>query len=187
LRATAEGRIDPNGLILCAPMLGLAAGILPDPITHALARLMTRLGDPRRPAWKWDDKPGAVADDRIRYLTHDPARYADEVWWRAHRPEVAMGPGSWGWVERAYASMRGLFAPGRLEAVKVPVLILGAHRDKLVAFKAIEKAARRIPDCELLSFGPEARHEILREADPVRNRALAAGDALLDRVAGEGR
>ena len=31
-------------------------------------------------------------------------------------------------------------------------------------------------------FGEEASHEILRETDPVRDRALQAIDAFLDRV-----
>jgi lysophospholipase len=31
-------------------------------------------------------------------------------------------------------------------------------------------------------FGEEAYHEVLREADPVRDRALAAVDDFLDRV-----
>jgi lysophospholipase len=187
LRATAEGRADPDGLIVCAPMLGFAARVMPDAVTHLLARIMCKLGDRRRPAWKWDDQPGVLAPDRIELLTHDPDRFADEVWWREHRPEVAMGPGSWGWVERALASMRRLAVPGRLEAVAIPVLILATQADRLVGFKPIVRAARRLRDCEFVHFGPEARHEILREADPVRDRALAACDAFLDRIAGAAR
>ena len=94
-----------------------------------------------------------------------------------------MGPGSWGWVERGYASMRGLFAPGVLERVAVPTLILATTHDKLVAYPPIAAAAARLPKAELIAFGEEARHEILREADPVRTRALEAIDAFLDRLA----
>ncbi len=117
-------------------------------------------------------------------LTHDADRYADELWWREARPELVMGPGSWGWVERGYASIRSLFAPGRLEAVKVPVLILATDNDKLVGYGAIARAAARLPDVELVHFGKEAHHEILREADPVRDRALAAANAFLARISG---
>lgn len=184
LRAVAEHRVNPDGLILCAPMLGFAGHLIPDALAHGLAKLMARLGDPSRPAWKWNEKPGEVADGRMKLLTHDPQRYADEVWWREHRSEVEMGPGSWGWVERAYASMRGLFVAGRLEAVAVPVLVLAAEEDQLVGFKAIARAVQRIENCQLVRFGPEARHEILREADPVRDRALASCDAFLAGIAG---
>ncbi len=181
LRALAEQQVDPVGAVLAAPMLGFASLKLPPTLMHALAWLMTKLGDPRRPAWKWKEPPGQVPASRIHLLTHDPARYADELWWRAHRPAVVMEPGSWGWVERAYASMRLLAKPGLLEAITIPVLMLGTDHDKLVAWPAIAKAAARLGDCELIHFGAEAHHEILREADPVRNRALAAIDTFLAR------
>ena len=93
-----------------------------------------------------------------------------------------MGPGSWGWVERAYASTRALFATGVLEQTSTPTLIVATANDKLVEFAAIERACRRLPKCELLRFGNEARHEILREIDPVRNRAMQAIADFLDRV-----
>jgi lysophospholipase len=184
LRAAAEGKVAPDALLLAAPMLGFAASRLPVGVMHVLARVMKALGDPRRPAWKWSEQPGQPPESREHLLTHDHARYTDELWWRGARPELVIGPGSWGWVERAYASMRGLFAPGLLEGVKVPVLILASDHDKLVGFAAIARAVARLGDCQLVRFGEEARHEILREADPVRGRALAAGDDFLERIAG---
>jgi lysophospholipase len=183
LRALAEGRVDPAALLLSAPMLGFAGQPLPPAVMHAAARLMCRLGDRRRPAWKWSEKPGAFPQGRMALLTHDEGRYADEVWWREQRAEIAMGPGSWGWVERAYASMRGLDAPGLLEAVTTPVFIAATTADRLVGIAAIERAARRLPNCTYLRFGPEARHEILREEDGVRDRTLAAIDRFLAEAA----
>ncbi|MDE2410429.1 MAG: alpha/beta hydrolase [Sphingomonadales bacterium] len=183
LRAVADGRVNPDGLILVAPMLGLRDKYAPTPVVHAAAKLMCALGDRRRPAWKWSEKPGEVPADRIHLLTHDGERYADELWWREARPEVAMGPGSWGWVERGYASMRLLARPDALDTVRVPVLILAAENDELVGYDAIVRAVARLRDCELVHFGAEAHHEILREEDGVRNRALAACDTFLDRIA----
>ena len=45
------------------------------------------------------------------------------------------------------------------------------------------RAVQRLPKGELIAFGDEARHEILREVDPVRERALAGMAEFLDRVA----
>jgi lysophospholipase len=180
LRALAEKRVDPDALVLSAPMLGIAGLKLPLPLLHTVARLMTRIGDKRRPAWKWSERPGEVPEQRVNLLTHDVERYADELWWRGERPSLQMGAASWGWVERAYESIRRLAEPGALEAIETPVLMLATTADRLVDFPAIARAARRLPKGELLSFGPEASHEILREVDPVRDRALAAIDSFLD-------
>jgi lysophospholipase len=182
LRAAAEGRIDPDALVLSAPMLGLA-GRLPAAVMHQLARAFAAVGDDRRAAWKWRDDGTDTLAWRATLLTHDAERYADEIWWRRQRPDLVMGPGSWRWLERAYASMRQLARPGVLERIEVPVLILASTADRLVSFRAIAHAARRLPRAELLAFGPEAAHEILREVDPVRERALARIDKFLDRIA----
>ena len=183
LRALAEHRVDPDAAVLVAPMLGLQGMGLPTAVLLAAARLMAALGDPRRAAWQDSEKPGFAPKLRMTLLTHDAGRYADDEFWRAARPELAMGPASWGWLRAALASIHGLEAPGVLETVTVPVLLLGTRHDGLVRWPAIARAAARLPHAELLAFGREARHEILRESDPVRDRALAAIDDFLDRVA----
>lgn len=183
LRALIEHRVDPSAAVLTAPMLGMAGPPLPLRVQHWVAKLMTRIGAPTRPAWKWSEKPGEMPASRQSLLTHDEARYGDELWWREKRPELVMGPGSWGWVERAYASRRVLDASGAMEAVKVPVLLVSTSNDKLVSHDAVLRAAERLPRGELLAFGKEARHEILREVDPVRDRAMAAIADFLDRTA----
>jgi lysophospholipase len=183
LRALAERRVDPAALVVTAPMLGLHPRFVPPALLHGVARVMRGLGDPRRPAWKWSEKPGEPPASRIELLTHDADRYADEIWWRQQRGEIAMGPGSWGWIAAALASMRLLDRPGMLESIATPVLLLAADQDRLVEFGAIARAARRLPQGELVRFGAEARHELLREIDPVRDRALAAIDGFLDHAA----
>lgn len=183
MRALVDHRVSPDAVVLSAPMLGVKGPPLPLPLLHAVARVMTAVGDPMRQAWKWSEKPGELPAGRASLLTHDADRYADEEWWRNARPELVMGPASWRWVERAYASARALEAPGALEAVNVPVLILSTSADKLVSHPANLRAARRLPKGELLAFGPEAEHEILREVDAVRDKAMAAIADFLDRVA----
>lgn len=183
LRAVVERRASPAALVMTAPMLGLLPAHVPSRLLHMAARVIARLGDRRRPAWKGDEKPELVHKARSLLLTHDLRRYDDEAFWRARRPDIQMGPASWGWVERALASICLLERRGVLEAVSVPVLILATRADRLVSFLAIERAAHRLGNCKLVAFGGEARHEILREADPVRDRALAEIDAFLDCVA----
>jgi len=184
LRAIAERRLDPApaAMLMSAPMLDVLPEALPLLLRQGTAGLMCAVRDPRRPAWKWSERPGEVPAFRQSLLTHDADRYADELWWREHRPELVMGPGSWGWVRTALASIKALARPGVLESIDVPIHIVATSADRLVGVAAIRKAARRLPKAETLWFGPEAAHEIWREADPVRDRALAAADAFLDGV-----
>ncbi|MEM6476569.1 MAG: alpha/beta hydrolase [Pseudomonadota bacterium] len=183
MRALVEKRVNPDAVVLSAPMLGMNGPPLPLPVLHGAAKLMTKVGDPMRPAWKWSEKPGALPAGRANLLTHDPDRYADEGWWREHRPELVMGPASWRWVERAYDSWRGLEAAGAMEGMKVPVLIISTSADKLVSHAANVRAVKRLPNGEMLEFGDEAYHEIFREVDAVRDRAMSATAEFLDRVA----
>lgn len=183
MRTLVEGRIKPDAVFMSAPMLGMSGPPLPLPALHSVAKVMTKVGDKTRPAWKWSEKPGELPKHRSNLLTHDKDRYADEEWWRRHRPELVMGPASWGWVERAYASWRALEAPGALEKVDVPVLIVSTSADRLVSHKANVRAAERLPNGRLYEFGEEAHHEILRETDEVRGRMMRTITDFLDEVA----
>jgi lysophospholipase len=183
LLATARRQVAPDGLVLSAPMLGFHPEWVPPLLLHGVATFMSAIGDRRRPAWKWSEKPGEIPANRAELLTHDEARYADELWWRAHRPELNMGPGSWGWIERAYASFAELDRAGLLEALSIPVYIVATDHDRLVSFAAIERAARRLPRAELLIFGEESYHEILREIDPIRDLAIEGIDGFLTLIA----
>jgi lysophospholipase len=183
LRALVDGKVRADAVVLSAPMTGVMGPPLPLPLLHKVAQMMCAVGDPTRQAWKWSEKPGELPAARANLLTHDAERYADEQWWRDHRPELVMGPASWRWVERAYASWRQLEAPGALERVDIPVLFLSTAADKLVSHPANLRAASRLPKGEMVAFGAEAHHEILREVDAVRDRAMAAIAEFLDRVA----
>lgn len=185
LRAVMEKVLDPmpDALVLSAPMLDVSPEFLPMPVKRGFANLMARIGDPKRPAWKMSEKPGVTPSMRAMLLTHDKTRYEDELWWRRTRPELELGPGSWGWVRGAMESSAKLFRRGALESVEIPTCIVATNADKLVSTSAIRSAIARMPNVDSLLFGNEAAHEILREADSVRDRALAAIDAFLDREA----
>jgi lysophospholipase len=184
LRAAAEKRLAPApaALVLVAPMLDVLPERVPLGVRRLFAQVRCASGDPRRPAWKWSERPGEIPAFRQRLLTHDAERYADELHWRQARPELAMGTGSWGWVRGALASIAYLRQPGVIEGVKTPVLIVATSADRLVGIRAIRQAAARLPRAEAVWFGAEAWHEILREVDPVRGRALAQIDAFLERT-----
>ena len=63
------------------------------------------------------------------------------------------------------------------------VPLFSTTSDKLVSHAANVRAAQRLPKGELLEFGEEAHHEILREVDAVRDKAMGTIAEFLDRVA----
>ena len=143
---------------------------------------MCAVGDPRRPAWKWSEKPGEVPAFRQALLTHDDERYADELWWRARAARAGDGAGQLG-LGRARAMPRSARStrPGVLEAVDVAGLHRRDHRGPAGRLARDRRAAARLPQrASCCGSAPKRAHEILREVDPVRDRALAAIDAFLD-------
>jgi len=63
------------------------------------------------------------------------------------------------------------------------VYIIATDDDKLVGFDAIERAARWLPRGEIFVLGKEARHEVLREEDMVRDLVIEAIDGFLTQLA----
>ncbi|WP_033919641.1 alpha/beta fold hydrolase [Sphingomonas sp. 37zxx] len=178
LRALVDSVFAPDAAVLVAPMLGLK-GPVAARLGEGLAALMLRLGDPARAAWKGNERP-ATTETRQTLLTHDADRYADEIWWQLADPLLMTGPPSWNWVAQAFTQTRLLRQDARLAAMSVPLLGLIADADRLVDPRAAIATLGQLPDSEICRFGAEAAHEILREADPVRDRALAAIDRFLD-------
>ncbi|RZM37540.1 MAG: alpha/beta hydrolase [Sphingomonas sp.] len=180
VRALVAGSIDPDAAILVAPMIGLKSPI-PAAIAARIARWIAARGDPMRAAWRGNERPGAIASRRS-LLTHDAERYADERWWQDRHPELVLGPPSWAWLAEGFAGAAALAADPRLESIETPVLMLIADADKLVDPRAALKLGARLPDAQIVRFGSESAHEILREADGVRDRALGAIDSFLAAV-----
>jgi lysophospholipase len=183
MRAMAEKKIAPDAAVFSAPMLSIQSGGLPLGVTAAYAKLMEAIGKGDDAAWKASEKPLSGIKAREKMLSHDPNRYADELEWWKIRPDVKLGPPSWHWVDRAVASIRSLDAPGIIEAIETPIFMLATSVDQLVSPAAIQAYCKRLPNAELLMLGKEAAHELLREADPVRDKCLNAIDAFLDRNA----
>lgn len=177
LRALTEGVARPDAAVLIAPMLGLHSP-LGAGLGERLARVLAGAGNPARPAWKVNERPATTAS-RQTLLTHDVERYEDELYWQSSKPELLLGPPSWRWVVKAFESTRLLRNDPRLKTMTVPVLMILAEADQLVSTRAALQVAARLPDVEVVRFGAESAHEVLREADGVRNRAIGAIDGFL--------
>lgn len=180
IRSLAEGMTAPDAAVAVAPMLGLHSAPLPRWLAVAIARTMVRRGDAGKRAWTQKENSERLRRLRQKRLTHDPDRYADELWWRDHSREIALGPPSWNWVLQALESTQTLADGTAVVDIRTPLLILATTADQLVSTPAIRRVAARIAGARLHVYGREAAHEILRELDPVRLDALNRIDAFLD-------
>jgi lysophospholipase len=181
LRTLADRRPRIDAAVLVAPMLMLNTGPMPPLAAQWLASTASLFGWRGQPAWRQPPRPQGSGSLRQANLTSCRDRYSDELWWWEKQPRFDLGPPSWGWLRAAFASCAAL-TPARLAGVEIPVLLIGAGRDRLVSAAAIRRAAAQLPKAELLMLDDSA-HEILREADPIRLKALAAIDSFLDRHA----
>jgi lysophospholipase len=177
VEGAAQGESGPDAAVLVAPMLGLHSP-LGARLGERMAALLGGVGNSARPAWKGNERP-ATTETRQALLTHDQDRYEDEIFWQTSKPELLLGPPSWRWVIEAFGSTRRLRDDPRLKTLKVPLLFVVADNDKLVLPKAIYAVVAKLPDARVVRFGKESAHEILREVDAVRNRAIGEIDIFL--------
>jgi lysophospholipase len=181
LRILAEHRPALAAAVLVAPMIGINTAPVPAALGRAAARVMVKLGQARRGAWREARPEAPIGRIRRANLTSCARRYADEAWWKRQEPGFELGPPSWGWLNAAYRSAEA-FQSDALASVATSILILGTDRDRLVSPVGIRQAAAALPGAELTMFR-DAAHELLRESDPARSEAMARIDEFLGRRA----
>ena len=177
LRALVERAIRPDAAVLIAPMLGLKTPFGAR-LSEYMAKLLGGVGNSARPAWRGNEKPNTT-QTRQDLLTHDADRYEDELFWQQQKPELMTGPPSWQWLIEAFRSCRELRRSPAIRKMDVPVLMLVAQADGLVDPKAALAIGAELPDARIVRFGDESAHEILREEDRIRNRAIGEIDLFL--------
>lgn len=173
--------------VLLSPMIGLSARPLGPTLARLVAKTMLWLergddyvfgGGPYQP------QPAGSA--RQLLLTTDPERYADEGWWIAQNPALALGNVTWAWLAAAFASLDALLKPPptlrgtgegarsvpALQRITTPLLVLMPDPDGLVDSNITRQAVGTMTTARL-EVVPGVGHELLREASDIRARVLA--------------
>lgn len=177
LRALAEGRITADAVALSAPMLGIRAGPLPQWLAGGIAAAACAVGLSKRAVGREPVVTIGEATPLPTTLTHDRKRFLREARFEMERPDITLGPPTWGWLRAAFRSLAWMARPGTLERIATPLLILASAGDRVVSTPAIIRAAARVPGARIHVYGADVAHEILREVDAVRDDALARIDA----------
>jgi len=159
---------DVDGLVLCAPMLGIRTLPLSKPFTEFLVRGMAiGLGDSLVIGGNHFDSTRKFAGNRV---TGSRERFMMNRALIAANPEIKLGAPTYRWLWEAMKA--GRQAVQQADRIKSPVLLLQAGRDGYVCPAAQADFCQNTPDCRL-HVVEGARHEILMETDSIRDWALA--------------
>jgi len=164
--------------VLSAPLLGLRRGAWPRIAVRVLPTLMTSLGLGSMFVPGQYKRPLKPEDFPVNPLTGDKKRFLRSTEILEREPRLGLGGATFGWVAAALDSLRDIDSLRKPGAIRIPVLIVAAGRDRVVDTGA---ARRFATDSERLAFVSiaEAHHDLLAEVDEVREQFLAALDSFL--------
>jgi len=115
------------------------------------------------------------------HVTHDQRRYRwTEAWFKAD-PRLSLGGPTIGWARQAERSMAAELAPGYLERIELPLLLMSAGQDQLIDISSHAPVVARLKHGEHVIV-PGAKHEIMMETDPLRAQFWQAFDRLAAKV-----
>jgi lysophospholipase len=173
-----EGRF--SGAFLSSPMLGLAAVRgLPGP-ARLLVKAMVLTGRAADDVAKDGFNP-MLGPFHGNILTHDEHRYER---WRAQLracPDLALGGPTWGWLDFALDSCARLARPSAARAADLPLTVVTAGQERLVASAPARRYAARAPQGRHVEIA-DALHEVLMETDARRALVWRAFDDLVARA-----
>ena len=167
-------------MVLSAPMIAIAREQLGVP--PAAARVYTEIlgalglgsryvrhgGNAVLEATPFEANP--VTSDRERYLR---SRMVLES-----APELGLGSPTIGWLRAALRSIAKIRAPDYPLRVELPLLLFAAGADSIVSTPAVEEFGLRLKVGTHVLI-PQAKHEILQEADNIRGHFWAVFDEYL--------
>jgi len=181
LLRNAQDEASPfTRMVLLSPMIAIhdrMLGVSP-PIARIYANLMCLFGLAGTYVRGGRDDLEDFRDFDANRLTTDHVRWSRTKAIIDAAPELALGSPTVGWLRAALRSTAMLLRPDYPKYVCVPMILFAAGADRVVSTQAIEDFAVD------LKFGaqilmPGSRHEILQEADAVRQRFWAAFDAYM--------
>ena len=153
--------------VLTAPLIDIAMS----PILKNALRVYTRwavkcgFGENYAPG-TGNNKPQRFENNK---LTSDRGRFERVRRQLLEMPGLALGGVTHQWLLATFRSIDRLSAKGFIENMETPTLMVAAQNDRIVSIEAQKAMQKRLPQCQLVIL-ESAMHEILVEADEIRNR-----------------
>lgn len=162
--------------VLVAPMLGIATRGFPGWVTRLVTAWQNWAGKKNVFAWGMAKRDPHLITFDTQLCTSDADRFARTQDILRSHPHIRVAGPTWGWIEAAYRSMKPMRTTGYAEAIRVPVMIVGAGKDRIVKTEATRKFAARMTNCRYVELA-DSEHEVLMENDQIRARFWDAFDA----------
>lgn len=175
LRFLADRVPEVAGSVLVAPMTGIALGALPEGLARAIVGTACRLGFGDAYAPLQGPYTESERHKEADLLSSDPDRLEDEILACRQTPGLALGGVTYGWLRAAFQSITRLRRPGYGTRIITPVLAVLGGADRVVQNKDTRRLMARLPRGRVVEI-PNARHEILKESDPLRGAFWQAFD-----------
>ncbi len=160
-----------DDMILVSPMLQINTGLfLPPLLVETICTIACVLGKSENYVFGGGpfnpDLPFANND-----LTADPARFKRNLQFVQQNNSLALGSPTFGWLRQAYRAMRT--ARNRVGDIACPVLIFQGTEDPVVGLQEMDTFCAAARSAEIIRYR-DGRHELLMEADFIRNPLVEA-------------
>jgi lysophospholipase len=178
LIAATRDRMMFDRVFLSAPMVGLGNQPLSFAGMATIADVMSFIGLGRMAIGRAADELPSQSGFPGNPLTSDLRRYMITVdTWR-ERPDLIVAKPTFKWAGAAMHAMADAAKDAFPAAIRVPVLMLAAARDEVVATGWTEQLGLRMRTGRHMVV-PAARHELFMESDAIRAQVFAAFDAFI--------
>jgi lysophospholipase len=174
LAAIAEERVKVDAAAFSAPMWGIKSPVAGMRFLVWAMRATGRSGD-------YAMQPGPPEKFETNIVTHDQKRWQLQRELIDARPDLELGPVTWGWLGASLTILDTFTRPKALSKVTVPVFVASASEEKLVDNALHDRIAARLKDCEHITVDG-ALHEILMETDDKRALFWSGFERMLKRA-----
>jgi lysophospholipase len=147
-------------------------------VVHLYAEALSLIGLSTAYVKGGNDQPTEMETFEGNFLTSNRERWLRTKAVVETAPHLALGSPTVGWLRAALRSCQRLSQARYPSQVRVPMLLFSAGNDRVCSSRAIEDFGVRLKVGTQLLL-PGSRHEILMEADNIRQRFWAAFDAYL--------
>ena len=166
IRVLGRAKVTFDKAVLSAPMLGWNDNVT---VANLVSSLMVLFGQGKKYALGSGPPPDNIEELLLDRLTSDPGRIEWLAAYYRKEPRFWMGGPTWRWVKEASDSIRHATNRKLVERITTDTILLSPLDDIVINPANHSVVAGYNSKIRLVPF-PGSKHEILIEADPIRQK-----------------